>query len=200
MSSPSHILTRALGDCFKKVSNPICLGHDLADILRALVRASNKVFEQDGFASISSITHFVMDMDLVGPNTPLRAVGDTSLVLNANIYDTCTSDLHRQLIRLPQPGLIIRYHENGLVECGTLDQAMFNTWDKPGKIHSAARFRAHDRHGIEGYIASWLRSNLDAKTLVAIADAVDEQDQKDAEDFRYWSQSQFNRVQQLNKK
>ena len=197
MSSPSDIVSRALNDKFREVSNPINLGRDFYTTLRQLVKASNRAFEKADI-SIGGEYHFVMDIDEAFRGSPLNPQPEKSMVFFLGIHDVSSStlreearDLRRKLVDLPEPSLLIKYHSNGSVDCTTTKKPIADEHVKTTKISRAETFRVQDQKGIETFVASWLRANLNSKMMVAIEDEIRIQDEESSSP---WSQKQITRL------
>jgi|GEM_PF-6399773 hypothetical protein len=193
MSSVHSILSRALNDRFNEVSNAISLAQGFADTMRALVRATNRAFEQ-GEHSVSGAWHYILDIEEGTKGSSLKPEKGDSLVLILNLHDTCKSDLRSKFVTLPEAGMALVFKSNGEVTALTSKELLPE--NVPGKIKAVREetFRIQRPNDIENFVASWLRGNLDAKTLVEIQKQMELQDQKEADGFWAWSQEQRDRL------
>ncbi len=171
MSSPYDILSRALADQFNEVSNPVNIGRDFLVTLRQLVRTTNKAFEQ-ATARGDIVSHFVMDIDEAGGKSPLRPQPENSLVFFLSLYNTCTNDLKDKLVHIPEPSLLLRFHDDGWAECIATKKLLVDENAQEITISRSEKFRAHNQKGIETFVASWFRKNLDARTMVTAQDEI----------------------------
>jgi hypothetical protein len=197
MSSSSDIVSRALNDKFREVSNPINLGRDFYTTLRQLVKASNRAFEKADI-SIGGEYHFVMDIDEAFRGSPLNPRPERSIVFFLGIHDVSGStlraearDLRKKLVSLPEPSLLLKYHSNGSVDCMTTKKLIADEHVKTIKMSRAETFRVRDQKGIETFVASWLRANLSSRMMVAIEDEIRIQDEEEPSP---WSQQQITRL------
>lgn len=198
MSSAHTILSRALNDRFNPVSNAISLAQGFAHTMNTLVRATNLAFEH-GDHSVGGSYHYILDINEAGRGSPFKSA-DNDFVLVLNLHDTCKSDLRRIFAPLPEPGLVLTFRSNGAVTATTSKNALPDEWVADIKTARSEEFRINRPNAIEDFVASWLRSNLDAKTIVAIQEQLERQDQKDANNFRVWTPAQRDRLYFPNKK
>ncbi len=198
MSNVSDILSIALNDKFHQASNPFNLAQDFTKTLYQLVRAANHVFEKSSDISLGSIKHLIMDVNEAGAHSPLRPEAHKSCVLLLNIHDTYESDLRRRLVSLPEPGLALRFQADGKVDCFTTKAVLSENAKKIPKAVRSEKFSAANQNGIQEFVASWLRANLDSCTMVAIQKAYLKQEQKDCEALWVWSPKQRDRLGALN--
>lgn len=197
MSNASDILSYALNDRFHQVSNPINIGRDFAKTLYQMVRAANRVFEKDKDIGVSSLKHLIMDVNEAGASPHLRPNIHKSCVLLMNIHDTSKSDLRKHFVPLPEPGLVLRFKANGKVECATTGSVLSDTQKNKPEIIRKETLRVDDQAGIQKFVASWLRVNLDAETMVAIQKTYLKQEQKDCDALWVWSPQQRDRLNAL---
>lgn len=188
MSSTHHILSRALQDRFQVLANPLKLAQDFTDTLRKLVSGANSAFE-DGDHSVGGSWHYIMDMDEASPASPLRPDGANMMAVYLNIHDTCKSDLRRHFAPLPEPALLLAFHRDGKV-VGTTSRVPLEEGTKKIKAARSETLRVTNQNGMEQFVASWLRSNFNAKTLVAIQDHLDRADEKEARETALWNPQQ----------
>lgn len=197
MSNASDILSYALNDKFNEASNPINIGRDFAATLYQMVRAANRVFAENKDFTVSSTKDLIMDVDEAGANPHLRPNVHKACVLLLNIHDTNKSDLRKYFVPLPEPGLMLRFKANGKVECATTKANLSDTQKNKPEIIRKETLRADDQAGIQKFVASWLRSNLDSKTMVAIQKTYLKQEQKDCDALWVWSPQQRDRLNAL---
>lgn len=194
MSSAYSILSRALSDNFREVSNAISLAQGFMQTLYTLTRATNRAFEQ-GERSVGGAWHYILDINEAGRTSPLKPEGkEDSLVVFLNLHDTCKSDLRKTFAPLPEPGLLLVFRGNGLVTATATKTPLPDEWTKKFKPSRSEEFRINRPNALEDFVASWLRTNLDAKTLVEIQNQMEIQDQKDADNFWVWTPEQRDRL------
>lgn len=188
-----HILSRALNDQFQPVANPIKLAHEFCAGLWPLARAANRAFEKSD-PSVGSAFHLVMDMNEAALNSILRP-DPKSHVFFLTLHDDCQSDLRKFFAPLPEPGLILTFSERGAVTAMTTKNPLPDEYIKKIKPARTETCRVTDQNRLEEMIAAWLRVNLDAKTMVAIQEELNRQEEHEMDSLTLWSPEQLKRMQ-----
>lgn len=198
MSSVHSILSRALSDRFHEVSNALSLAQDFAATMRSLVTATNRAFEK-GEHSVSGAWHFIMDIDEATKGSALKPEKGDSLVFVLNLHDTCTSDLRSKFVKVPEPGMALIFKSNGEVTALTSKTILSDNSPDKVKALREETLRIQKPNEIEAFVASWMRGNLDARTLVEVQKQMELLDQEDADGFWAWSKEQRDRLFSSNK-
>lgn len=193
MSSAHSILSRALNDRFNETSNAISLAQGFLQTLYTLTVATNRAFEA-GDKSVSGAWHYILDINEATRASSLKPAGQNSLVVFMNLHDTCKSKLRKKFAPLPEPGLLLVFRANGAVTATATKNALPDEWVKKVKPARSEEFRINRPNALEDFVASWLRANLDAKTLVEVQKQMERLDQKDADDMWVWTPEQRDRL------
>jgi len=193
MSSAHSILHRALNERFKKVSNSTSLAQGFVETLYTLARAINLAFEK-GDRKVAGSWHYILDIDEACRGTPLRPDGSNAMVVIMNLSDTCTSKRRRQLAPLTNQGMALIFNSDGAVTALTTKKILRNQDGEKIDMRNAETFRIQNPNKLEEFVASWLRGNLNEKTMIEIQNQLELQDQAFVDTFSTWTPEQCDRL------